>query len=98
MNAAVDMIKERYKIGRLAVAGQSGGGSVVASLLSLGRRDIACAAPASGALDIGGLYRLRAAAMTRSIFAIVPGVAVCLPDSKREIVSCRMPASSAKRS
>jgi hypothetical protein len=59
LNAAVDRIKQRHSIDRIAIAGQSGGGSVVAALLSLGRTDVACAAPGSGAFDVVGLYQTR---------------------------------------
>ena len=47
---------------------------------------------------LGFASRLRSEAMAWSILATVRGEAVCLPDSNREIVSCRMPDSSASRS
>lgn len=59
MNAAIDKIKARYGIRSIAVSGQSGGGSVVGALLSLGRTDIVCAVPGSGAYDVVGLHKLR---------------------------------------
>jgi len=52
MNAAIDGIKERYGYQRLALAGQSGGARIVAQLLVLGRRDIACAVMGSGAYGV----------------------------------------------
>jgi hypothetical protein len=52
MALTTDAIKERYGFRRLAVAGQSGGARVIAQLLVLGRRDIACAVMASGAYDV----------------------------------------------
>jgi pimeloyl-ACP methyl ester carboxylesterase len=52
MNIAVDAIKERHGFYRLALAGQSGGARIVAQLLVLGRRDIACAVMASGAYGV----------------------------------------------
>ena len=52
MNAAVDQLKQRFGYQRLALAGQSGGARIVAQLLVLGRRDIACAAMASGAYGV----------------------------------------------
>jgi hypothetical protein len=61
MSAAIDMIKERYGIEKIALAGQSGGGSIVAGLLALGRTDIVCAAPGSGAFDLDTLAEMRAA-------------------------------------
>jgi Prolyl oligopeptidase family len=60
-------MKERYGFETIAVAGQSGGGSVVGALLTLGRTDIMCAAPGSGAFDVVGLYRLRATLAGRTV-------------------------------
>ena len=50
MNAAVDAIKSRHAISTIVVAGQSGGSTIAAALLTLGRRDITCAVLGSGAL------------------------------------------------
>ena len=52
MNAAIDALKERHGYARVALAGQSGGARIVAQLLVLGRRDIVCAAMASGAYGV----------------------------------------------
>jgi pimeloyl-ACP methyl ester carboxylesterase len=52
MNAAVDALKELHGYARVALAGQSGGARIVAQLLVLGRRDIVCAAMASGAYGV----------------------------------------------
>jgi len=46
VSAAIDLIKQRHGIETLGVAGQSGGGHVVASLLTM-RSDIRCAVAAS---------------------------------------------------
>jgi pimeloyl-ACP methyl ester carboxylesterase len=51
LNRAVDLIKERHGYEQLVLAGQSGGATVVAALLTLGRSDIVCAVPASGLYD-----------------------------------------------
>lgn len=59
INAAIDAIKQRHGIETIALSGQSGGGSVVGAMLTLGRRDIVCAVPGSGAFDVVGLFRLR---------------------------------------
>jgi pimeloyl-ACP methyl ester carboxylesterase len=48
IHAAIDALKQRYGFRRLALAGQSGGATVGAHLLVLGRRDIVCAVMASG--------------------------------------------------
>ena len=47
MSAALDKIKVRLNIKELVVVGQSGGGHVTSSLITL-RSDIVCAVPASG--------------------------------------------------
>lgn len=52
INAAVDEIKARLKLERINLAGQSGGSTVAAGLLALGRKDVACAALASGGFDM----------------------------------------------
>lgn len=51
VNAALDTLKLRYGIGRFALSGQSGGGHVVASLLTM-RDDIVCAVATSGVLSV----------------------------------------------
>lgn len=48
ISAALDLLKERLGVEEWIVAGQSGGGHVTASLLSL-RNDIVCAVPTSSA-------------------------------------------------
>lgn len=50
MNAAVDAIKARLGLSTIAIAGQSGGSTIAAALLTLGRRDVTCAVFGSGAL------------------------------------------------
>ena len=50
MNAAVDAIKARLGIDTIVLAGQSGGATVAAALLTLGRRDVVCAVLGSGGL------------------------------------------------
>jgi tetratricopeptide (TPR) repeat protein len=51
LNRAVDIIKQRHGYEQLVLAGQSGGASVVAALLTLGRTDVVCTVPASGSYD-----------------------------------------------
>lgn len=51
INAAVDALKQRHRIGDFILAGQSGGDGVTAALLSH-RTDITCAVMTSGALAV----------------------------------------------
>jgi len=50
LNAAVDAVKEKYGLKKIVVVGQSGGGHVVAQILTL-RNDISCAVMASALLS-----------------------------------------------
>lgn len=52
VDGALDAVKERLAIQRLALAGQSGGARIIAQLMVIGRRDIQCAAMGSGAYDV----------------------------------------------
>ncbi len=51
VDAALDLIRERHRIGEFAAVGQSGGGHVVARLLTL-RDDLRCAVIASGVVSV----------------------------------------------
>ena len=51
VNAGLDALKRRYGIGTFALGGQSGGGHVVAPLLTM-RDDVACAVATSGVLSV----------------------------------------------
>lgn len=55
MDAAIDILKQRLGLDRIAVAGQSGGSTISASLLTRGRTDIACAVLGSGAYELAAL-------------------------------------------
>jgi hypothetical protein len=58
VSAAIDAIKLRHGISDLVLAGQSGGSTLAASLLSEGRRDITCSVLGSGNFEvIERLYR-----------------------------------------
>jgi dienelactone hydrolase len=46
INAALDVLKQQWSIKEFVIAGQSGGGHVTASLLTM-RNDIVCAVPTS---------------------------------------------------
>lgn len=52
LDAALDEIKNRYRIQHLVLLGHSGGATAAAALLTLGRSDIACAVLTSGAFDL----------------------------------------------
>lgn len=52
MNEAVNLLKVRLGLETITIAGQSGGSTVAASLLTFGRRDITCAVLGSGAYEI----------------------------------------------
>lgn len=55
MMAATDILKQRLGLDSVALAGQSGGSTVAASMLTLGRSDVSCAVLGSGAFEIADL-------------------------------------------
>lgn len=67
MATAIDLLKARHGIDRIALAGQSGGSTISASLMSFGRRDVACVALASGAYDLVDLEHKRLVEQGRTI-------------------------------
>jgi hypothetical protein len=54
LNAAVDAIKTKHRIGEIILSGQSGGATAVGALLTMGRTDVACAVATSGGYDVLG--------------------------------------------
>lgn len=58
VDAALDVLKNRYGVQRFHLAGHSGGGHVVAALLPL-RQDIGCAVLSSGAQALKMMHSLR---------------------------------------
>lgn len=52
MNGAADLLKQRLGLDTIALAGQSGGSTIAASMLSLGRTDVSCAVLGSGAFEL----------------------------------------------
>jgi len=52
LNGALDDIRRDHRIGRFVLLGHSGGATAAAALLTLGRRDIACAVLTSGAFGL----------------------------------------------
>jgi len=51
MNAVTDALKIRLGLDKLALAGHSGGSTIAASLLTMGRNDVTCAVLGSAPLD-----------------------------------------------
>ena len=58
LNAALDQLKARYHIGQFGLAGQSGGGGLVAALIAE-RSDVLCAVSFSGVVAIATRNALR---------------------------------------
>lgn len=52
MREAVDAIRRRYALRHVSLAGQSGGATIAAALLTLGLTDVKCVSPASGGFDL----------------------------------------------
>ncbi|WP_104494367.1 alpha/beta hydrolase family protein [Paracoccus denitrificans] len=52
IDAALDRIVERHRIGSVILSGHSGGATAAAALLTFGRKDVACAILTSGAFDL----------------------------------------------
>lgn len=52
MNAVVDRIKAELNLDKVVIAGQSGGSTIAALLLTFGRTDVSCAVLGSGAYDL----------------------------------------------
>lgn len=67
LDAAIDLIKARLGLDTIALAGQSGGSTIAASLLSLGRTDVACAVLGSGAFELVDLHRATLAAKGKAV-------------------------------
>lgn len=91
MDAAIDSVKDRLGIRRLAMAGQSGGARIIAQLMVLGRRDLVCASMGSGAYD---LPRLRGGGTTRTNIFGDPGSSYLVPMLKAGDI----PSNSGRRS
>lgn len=91
IDAALDAIKDSAGFRRLALAGQSGGSRIIAQLMVIGRRDIACAAMASGAFD---LPRLRGGGTSATNIFGQPGRRYLVPMLQAKDI----PALSTRRS
>jgi hypothetical protein len=90
IDATLDELKRLNSHRGLVLAGQSGGSRVIAQLLGLGRRDIACAVMGSGAYDIP---RLKGGGRTAQNIFGDPGRRYLVP--MREIAN--IPAVSTRR-
>lgn len=98
INAAVDAIKAKHRIDRVVLAGQSGGATMVAALLTLGRTDVSCAVATSGVyavLERAELYRRLHGARSqpgtdttghRNVYDVIDHVAGIKPDPRRRIL------------
>lgn len=76
MIAALDVLKRRLGLDDLVLAGQSGGSTLIASMLTRGRSDVACAVLGSGAYELvdlvhGSIRRGGGEASERSIARVV---------------------------
>jgi pimeloyl-ACP methyl ester carboxylesterase len=60
MDAAIDALKDRLGVDTVALAGQSGGSTIAASLVTMGRTDVVCDVLGSGALELVDLEFYRA--------------------------------------
>lgn len=73
LEAAIDAIKARHGLKTISLAGQSGGSSAIAALLTFGRTDVLCAVPASGSYAVfERLDRLIAKAGRRPVHRMSP--------------------------
>lgn len=73
LEAAIDAIKARHGLKLISLAGQSGGSTAVAALLTFGRTDVVCAVPASGSYAVfERLDRLFAKAGRRPVHRMSP--------------------------
>lgn len=73
LEAAIDAIKARHGLRTISLAGQSGGSTAIAALLTFGRTDVLCAVPASGSYAVfERLDRLLAKAGRRPVHRMSP--------------------------
>lgn len=67
LNAATDILKAKLGLDTIALAGQSGGSTIAASMLSLGRNDVTCAVLGSGAYELVELHHKNLAALGKNV-------------------------------
>lgn len=85
MNATVDALKERLGIDTVALAGQSGGSTIAASLMTMGRADLNCVVLGSGALELVDLEFERAGKL--GVYVTKAGLAKKMYDPSSHIPS-----------
>jgi hypothetical protein len=90
MNAALDVIKQRYGFEGFHLAGQSGGSKLVGGLVEL-RRDIACAVSGSGRLD-DAAASLKPGDPTHSYFDVARNIAPLLQNRALRVMLVTDPA------
>lgn len=95
MNTAIDILKERLGLDKIALAGQSGGSTISASLLSMGRTDVSCAVLGSGAFELISLHhasliaagsKVTKAKLTKFMYDPSSHVAEIPADPKRRVI------------
>lgn len=94
INAAADALKQKLGLDTIALAGQSRGSTIAASMLSLGRKDVSCAVLGSGAFELVELEYARLkekrlgaskAKMHDAMFDPASHIDSIAPDSRRRI-------------
>jgi hypothetical protein len=94
INAAVDAIKARLGLDFVTLVGQSGGSTMAASLLTMGRNDIVCAVLGSGNMAVVDLYlqrqnptgRLTRESVERSFYDPARHIDGILRDAARRVI------------
>lgn len=95
MMAATDLLKTRLGLDSIAIAGQSGGSTLAASFLTLGRTDVTCAILGSGAFELADLeyryrtgkgYKVTKAALSQVMYDPSAHVADIKPSADRRIL------------
>lgn len=67
VNETLDVLKKRLGLDDVVLAGQSGGSTISASILTLGRKDVACAVLGSGAFSLNEMLANSARAKGRNV-------------------------------
>ncbi|MCB1505761.1 MAG: hypothetical protein KDJ47_12365 [Hyphomicrobiaceae bacterium] len=90
----LDVIKSRLGLDRVVLAGQSGGSTIAASLLTLGRKDISCAVLGSGAYALNDMLATSAIAkgrkpnremLAKTVYDPTRNIATIHADPKRRV-------------